>query len=148
MRYTGERQASSLFNGAVDLIVLHAAAGETGRIVQVAWSGGATSTVAIRTRLCRASTAGSSPTTAVDVQKAWPGPTAALDCVTTVTSPTRQAGNLLPFETWNGHGGVIRYHAGPGELLLLLGDVTGFAQAMLRNEAGVADGSCGVSWEE
>jgi hypothetical protein len=148
MTYKGERQGASLFNGAVDLIVMHAAAGEAARVLQLAMAGGATASVAVRTRFCRASTAGTSPTTAVDVQQDMPGRAPSLDIVTTVTSPTRAAGNLMPFESWNAYGGIVRYHTGPKELILLLGDVTGYAQAMLRNEAGVADGSCGVGWEE
>lgn len=148
MIYTGHRRGASLFNGAVDVIVLHAGSGESARILQVTLAGGMTTSTAVRTRFCRASTAGTSPTTAVDVQQDTPGRAPSLDCVTTVTSPTRAAGSLLGMEDWNAHGGIVRYHAGPRELIMLLGDVTGYAQAMIRNEAGTADGTAGVKWEE
>jgi hypothetical protein len=146
--YNGDR--SNVTSAATtDLIVLHAGSGESARVWQVNLSGEASASVPMRSRFCRASTAGSSPTTAVDQQLTTPGRASALDCVTTVTSPTRAPGSLLPgLSSWNAFGGIIRYHAGPKEIIRLEGDVTGYAQAILRNEAGVATIGAGVQWEE
>lgn len=147
-QYTASRGAVTVVTTAstTDLIVIEAGSSRMLKILEVGWGGEATTTTALRTRLALASTAGTSITGTVDVVKQIPAtdPTNAFVTGTSSTSPTYAAGNLIPFSSWNAHGGVVRWLANPGEEFVLVQAVTGGKQVALRNENGVAQISCGL----
>ena len=147
-QYTASRGAVSGVSSAAttDLIIVEAGSSRQLKILEVAWGGEATSTTAMRTRLALATTAGTSLTGTVDIVKQIPAtdPTNAFTSGTSSTSPTYGAGSLIPFSSWNSHGGVVRWLANPGEEFLLIQAVTGGKQVALRNEVGVATITCGL----
>ena|SRR5687768_12980000 len=147
-QFTASRGAVSGVTSAAttDLIIVEAGASRLLKIIEAAWGGEATTTTAMRTRLALASTAGTSITGTVDVVKQSPAtdPTAAFTTGTSSTSPTYAAGSMIPFSSWNSHGGIVRWLAGPGEEFQLIQAVTGGKQAALRNEVGAATITCGL----
>lgn len=147
-QFTASRGAVAGVTSAAttDLIVFEAGANRLAKIIEVGWGGEQTTSTAMRTRLAQASTAGTSITGTVDVLKQSPAtdPTAAFTVGTSSTSPTYAAGNLIPFSSWNSHGGVVRWLANPGEEFLLIQAVTAGKQVALRNEVGVATITCGL----
>lgn len=147
-QYTASRGAVSGVTSAAttDLIVIEAGSSRMLKILEVGWGGEATTTTAMRTRLALASTAGTSITGTVDVVKQIPAtdPANAFTTGVSSTSPTYAAGNMIPFSSWNSHGGVVRWLANPGEEFLLIQAVTAGKQVALRNEVGVATITCGL----
>jgi hypothetical protein len=147
--FVGAR-AGAIFSATTDVMHLYAASGELSEVLEVGWGGEATTTTAMRTRFTRATTAGTSPTTNTDNQQLDQQGTAAtakIDSVTTVTSPTYAAGSLFPEQSWNGHGGVVRWLASPDQKITLVGAAAA-AHISIRNEVGSLTGSAGWIWRE
>lgn len=110
-----------------------------GSVLEVSWGGEVTTSTAMRTRIARASTQGTT-TTAGNVQKIHSrAPTNTIVFATSAwtTQPTLSAGGL--FETsWNAHGGVVRWLAAPGEEFIIIGS----AGISCRNGTGKLDRLC------
>lgn len=132
---------------------LNAAANESGCVLEVHWGGQATTSTAMQTSIARS--ASGSTLTAGDVQKLHPNtPTNLMDFVKNTggadggwtTQPTLTAGALFA-ESWNAHGGVVRWLAAPGEEFVIIGAATP-AQMSCRNAVGTATSSYGVIWQE
>src|SRR5262245_21270083 len=123
-QYTASRGAVSGVTSAAttDLIIVEAGSSRLLKIIEAGFAGEQTSSLAMQTRLALASTAGTSITGTVDSVKQVPAtdPTAAFTTGTSSTSPTYAAGNMIPFSSWNAHGGVVRWLAGPGEEFMLI----------------------------
>ena len=144
-------RAGTIFAATTAVAHLYAAAGEFAELLELGWAGEATTSTKMRTRLTRASVAGTSPTTTLDIQQndmqgLGAGATPLLQAVTTVTSPTLVAGSLLPIQSWNAHGGIVRWLAGPSERMTLIH--TAACHLTMQNEVGAADGSAGFVWME
>src|SRR5262245_39535029 len=118
-KYTASRGGVSGLSIAAttDLIIIEAGSNRMAKVWEVGWGGEATTTTAMRTRFTLATTAGTSITGTVDVQKLSPAtdPTQAATLGTSSTSPTYAAGSMIPVMSWNAHGGVVRWLAAPGE---------------------------------
>ena len=127
---------------------LTAGANESGAVREVHWGGQAEVTTAMHTRVARASgQAGAA--TAGNVAKLHPNsPTNLMTFGTTfaTTQPTLDAGDLFA-ESWNAHGGVVRWLADPGEEFVIIGAATEPVIAC-RNAVGVAVSTYGVIWGE
>jgi hypothetical protein len=131
-----------------DNLNLRAGASKLGRVVEVHWGGEATSSTAMCTRVARSS-GQTGNATAVNVEKLNPyGAAAGLSCSSAfaTTQATLEAGNLFA-ESWNAHGGVVRWLAAPGEEFLLIGATTELCISC-RNSVGTATSSYGIIWEE
>jgi len=130
-----------------DNFSLDAGAGESGQILEVGWGGEATASTAMRTRLARS---GGSPATPVvgTAGKRRPNSVANIIIFTTgwTTQPTIDAvpQDLIPVQSWNAHGGVVRWLAAPGEEIIMIG-----AEIICcRNAVGVGVSSYGATWQE
>ena len=147
-QFTASRGSVSGVTSAAttDLIILEAGTSRLLKVIEVGWGGEATTTTAMRTRLAQASTAGTALTGTVDILKGAPAtdPAAAFTSGTSSTSPTYAAGNMIPFSSWNAHGGVVRWLADPNEYLLFIQAVTAGKQFALRNEVGATTITCGI----
>lgn len=123
-------------------------AGEFGRILEVHWGGEATTSTAMHTRIARSS-GQSGAATAGNVAKLGPNnPTNTLTFGTTfaTTQPTLDAGDLFA-QSWNAHGGVVRWLAAPGEEFVLIGASTETVISC-RNTVGTGTSTYGTIWEE
>lgn len=140
--YTGLEQKTVVL--AEDNFGLDAAAGESGRILEVGWGGEVTTSTAMRTRLARSS--GGTVPVAGDVQKRNPNSVANIiefaDGWT--VQPTLDAGSLIPVASWNAHGGTVRWLAAPGEEIIILGA----EQISCREALGAIAASFGATWDE
>lgn len=127
---------------------LTAGASESAKILEVHWGGESTTTTAMNTRVARSSgQAGAA--TAGNVAKLHPNsPTNLLTFETTflTTQPTLDAGDLWT-ESWNSHGGVVRWLASPGEEMIIIGAVTETVISC-RNSVGVGVSTYGTIWNE
>lgn len=142
-RYSGVRRSITP-NTSNDNWTLNAAANESGRVIEVHWGGETTTSTAMNTRVARST--GGTTLTAGSVAKIHPNsPTNAIDFCTSAWSvqPTPDAGDLF-CESWNAHGGVVRWLAAPGEEFILIGA----ALISCRNSNGTATSTYGVIWEE
>lgn len=127
---------------------LSAGADEFARVMEVHWGGEATTSTAMHTRVARSSGAAGAGT-AGNVAKLGPNaPTATVDFFTTyaTTQPTLDAGDLFA-ESWNAHGGVVRWLAAPGEEFILIGSSTA-KTISCRNAVGTGVSTYGTIWEE
>lgn len=127
---------------------LTAGANESGKVLEVHWGGEATTSTAMHTRVARASGQAGSATTG-NVAKLHPNsPTNLLTFGTTfaTTQPTLDAGDLFA-ESWNAHGGVVRWLAAPGEEFVIIGAATETVISC-RNTVGTATSTYGTIWEE
>ncbi len=128
---------------AKDNWALDAAADEHGNIWEVKMSGQSVVTTAMETRVAR-SASGTTPV-AGDVQKRHPkSPTNLINFVKSWTGePTLTAGALFA-ESWNSHGGVIRWLAAPGEEFVVIGA----EQISCRGVVGLGVSTYQVVWDE
>jgi len=128
---------------------LDAVATETGQILEVGWGGEATASTAMRTRLARGSGAAATPVVGTP-GKRHPNSVANLIAFTTgwTTQPTIDAvpQDLIPVQSWNAHGGVVRWLAAPGEEIVMIGGTNVYI--CCRNAIGVGVSSYGVTWDE
>src|SRR5262245_28759012 len=149
-QYTASRGAVSgvTFAATTDVIIIEAATNKVAKILEIGWAGEATTTTAMRTRFTRASTAGTAITGTVDVQGQSDAQTPGASLGTSSTSPTYAAGSLIPFNSWNAHGGVVRWLANPGEEFWLIQGVAALKQAAIRNEVGAPTGTAGLVFIE
>ena len=120
-----------------------AAANEHGNIWEVRVSGQSVVTTAMETRVAR-SASGATPV-AGDVEKRHPKSVTNLINFTKswTTDPTLVAGSLFA-ESWNSHGGVIRWLAGPGEEFVIIGA----EQISCRGVVGLGVSTYSVVWDE
>ena len=123
-------------------------ASESGSVQEVHWGGETTTSTAMNTRVARSSgQAGAA--TAGNTAKIHPNsPTGLLTFGTTfaTTQPTLDAGDLF-CESWNAHGGVVRWLAAPGEEFVLIGAATETVISC-RNSVGTATSTYGVIYTE
>ncbi len=141
-KYHGTRKGITPATTA-DNWTLNAAADEHGKILELRMSGEVTTTNAMRTRVARAAS-GATPTSATPGKLHPKSPANLIDFVTTwTTQPTLNADDLFA-ESWNAHGGVLRWLAAPGEELVIIGA----EQISCRNEVGVQASTYSVVWEE
>jgi len=130
-----------------------ATVGDYAKIIEVHWGGFITTSTAMTTRVARPTTGGITPV---------PG-------VAAVLSPFHTAANKVEFikgpagwttepvlatneadlfaESWNAHGGVVRWLAAPGEEFVV---TNGLLQEGIscRNLNGIAASTYGTIWEE
>jgi len=146
-RYAGSIVSDTPVTGE-DEWALTAAANEYGLIEEFHMGGEATTSTAMRTDVTRNGTNGATPT-AGDVQKLHPFSQTNVIAFTKSwgTQPTVAAGNLWS-ESWNAHGGVIRWLAAPGEEFVILDATAG--ENEISCEAGVGTGvsTYGCIWRE
>lgn len=104
---------------------LTAGANKSAKILEVSWGGEMTTSTSIATRVARSS-GQTGATTAITSAKLHPNaPTAGLVLGSTfaTTQPTLDGGDLFA-TSWNGHGGVVRWLAAPGEEFVIIGAAT------------------------
>lgn len=130
-------------NLAEDNWGLDAVANEHGNIWEVKMSGQSVVTTAMETRVAR-SGSGTVPV-AGDVEKRHPkSDTNKIAFVKDWTvHPTLVAGSLFA-ESWNSHGGVIRWLASPGEEFVIIGA----EQISCRGVVGLGVSTYQVVWDE
>lgn len=128
---------------AEDNWALEAEANEHGSIWEVRMSGQSVVTTAMETRVAR-SGSGATPVSG-DVQMRHPKSAANLINFVKdwTTHPTIVAGALFA-ESWNSHGGVIRWLAAPGEELIIIGA----EQISCRGVVGLGVSTYTVVWDE
>lgn len=127
---------------------LAANASESGKIIEVHWGGLVTTSTTMTTRVARAS-GQSGNTTAGNVAKVHPNSATNLISFGTTfatTQPTLDAGDLFA-ESWNAHGGVVRWLAAPGEEFVIIGAATE-TLISCRNASGSATSTYGCIWAE
>lgn len=147
----------SLYSGVVrsmtpalndDNWTLTAGAGKSGKIIEVHWGGEVETTTKMHTRVARSSGQAGAATNG-NVAKIHPNsPNNGLNFVLTfaTTQPTLDAGDLFA-ESWNAHGGVVRWLASPGEEFVLIGAASELCISC-RNSVGTAISSYGTIWSE
>ena len=131
-----------------DNIALTAGASKSGKILEVHWGGEATTSTAMCTRVARSS-GQTGTTTSVTAAKFHPNaPANGLVFASTfaTTQPTLDSADLFA-ESWNAHGGVVRWLAAPGEEMVLLGATTEICISC-RNSTGTATSTYGMVTEE
>ena len=129
-------------------IVLEAAASEYAEILEFHMGGEVTTSTLMRTRVTRAAE-GVGSATAVATQKITSEnqPAATIACTLGDHATTKAApddAGALWGESWNAHGGVIRWLASPGEEITLLGVST----VIIENDVGTALSTYGFVWAE
>lgn len=135
-------------NTADDNWALTAGAAKSSKIIEVHWGGETTTSTAMCTRVARSS-GQTGATSAVTVAKLHPNaPTAGTVLASTfaTTQPTLDGGDLFA-ESWNAHGGVVRWLASPGEEFVIIGAATETVISC-RNSVGTATSSYGLVHEE
>lgn len=118
-------------------------------IQECGWSGEASSSTPMRTRITRDSAAGTSsgtgPVIRLDQTLTTPGNSVVFNANVYSVQPTAVAGSLIPgSNSWNAYGGNIRWLAAPGEEFILIGA----AQIEARQDTGTGTSSYGVVWTE
>jgi len=127
---------------------LTAGTGKSTKVIEVHWGGETTTSTAMCTRVARSS-GQTGATSAVTVAKTHPNsPTAGTILASTfaTTQPTLDGGDLFA-ESWNAHGGVVRWLAAPGEEFVLIGAATETVISC-RNSVGTATSTYGLLHEE
>ena len=124
---------------------LDAAAAEMGSILEVHWGGEVTTSTLMRTRVARSSGQAGAATLGNVAKINSRSAANLLDFALTyaTTQPALDAGDLFA-ESWNAHGGVVRWLAAPGEEFIIIGA----AVVSCRNAVGTALSSYGVIWDE
>ncbi len=127
-----------------------ATAGDLAKILEVHWGGFVTTSTAMTTRVTRPTTAGTVPVAGTAAVLS-PFHTAAnkVEFVTGWTAqPVLAADEADLFtESWNAHGGVVRWLAAPGEEFIVTFGLL-FEGISCRNLNGVAASTYGTIWEE
>lgn len=119
------------------------------KLKEISWGGEATTSTAMATRVARSNGEAGAQTNGNVANLEGQGvPANDADLVTTyaTTQPTLNAADLYS-ESWNGHGGVVRWLADPEEEIWL---ITGQTLDLIscRNSVGVAVSSYGCMWLE
>jgi len=129
-----------------------ATAGDYAKILEVHWGGFVTTSTAMTTRVTRPTTGGITPTIQAAAVLSPFSVTNKVEFVTGpagwVTEPVLAATEDDLFtESWNAHGGVVRWLAAPGEEFIV---TNGLLQEGIscRNLNGVAASTYGTIWEE
>lgn len=128
---------------------LDAVSAGIGKLKEVHFGGEATTSTAMRTRVSRANgEAGGQTGGNVANLEGEGNPANVLDFVTTyaTTQPTLNAADLYA-ESWNDHGGVIRWLADPEEEIWLISGQT-LDLISCRNAAGTGTSSYSAKWTE
>ena len=131
-----------------DEIGITAGSGKSGKILEVHWGGEVTSSAAMCTRVARSS-GQTGATTAVTAAKFHPNAPAngmVFESTFATTQPTLDAGDLFA-ESWNAHGGVVRWLAAPGEEMVIIGAATETVISV-RNSVGTSTSTYGMVTEE
>ena len=148
-RYSGVVRSIATPSTTDDNWGITAGASKSGKILEVHWGGEMTTSTAMCTRVARSS-GQTGATTTGNVAKLHPNaPTNGLAFETTfaTTQPTLDAGDLFT-ESWNAHGGVVRWLAAPGEEFVIIGAATETVISC-RNTVGTSGVSTyGTIWEE
>lgn len=143
IRYSGNVESITP-NTSNDNWGLNAGAGVSGKVLEVHWGGEVTTSTAMHTRIARAGTVGVTPT-AGNYEKIHPN-SATKRCDFASgwgTQPILNSGSLFA-ESWNAHGGLVRWLAAPGEEFIFIGS----AGISCRNSNGTATSTYGTIWEE
>lgn len=124
---------------------LNAAANEFAKVMEVHWGGEVTTSTAMCTRVAYSSGSAGAETTGNVAELNEYGPANLVSFVLTfaTTQPTLDAGDLFA-ESWNAHGGVVRWLAAPGEEFVLIGANS----ISCRNSVGTGTSTYGTIWEE
>lgn len=141
-KYSGVRRSITP-NTSNDNWTLVAGANESAKVIEFHWGGETTTSTAMNTRIAR-SASGTTPSNG-NVAKLHPNHvTNVIDFVASWSAqPTPDSGDLW-CQSWNAHGGVVRWLAAPGEEFVLLAS----ANISCRNANGTATSTYGVIWEE
>ncbi|MBW3538760.1 MAG: hypothetical protein KY476_00670 [Planctomycetes bacterium] len=128
-----------------DNFTLVAGSSESAQVKEVHFGGEATTSTAMHTRVAR-STGGNTATTGTPGKLHPHSGANAIDFATGwTTQPTIDAAPTTLFgESWNAHGGVVRWLADIGEEFVLIGA----GNISCRNSVGTGTSSYGVVWEE
>lgn len=133
-----------------DNCALDPIAGESGSLEEFSWGGEATATTAMHTVIAR-STGGTTPVSGNIAQHKENSRTNVINFILGPTGwaaePTLDSGSLFE-QSWNAHGGVIRWLAPPGGGFYMLGAATGTDVISCRNSVGTAVSTYGYIWEE
>jgi len=133
----------------VDNIGLDAVSAGIGKLKECSWGGEMTSSTAMATRVARSNgEAGAQTNGSVQNLEGEGNPANVIDSVTSyaTTDPTLAAGNLYA-ESWNAHGGAIRWLADPEEEIWLISGQT-LDVISCRGSVGTGTGSWGFRWTE
>jgi len=123
------------------------AAGEIGFVAEVHWGGEVTTSTAMRSRWTRPTTAGVT-FVAIATELGDPSHTARLRFGTFTTGPTLAASPSGLYHTsWNAHGGIGRWLAGPGEEWFVINGVAQ-GQVSCTSDVGTATSTHGIGWRE
>lgn len=132
--------------------------GRVGRVFEVGWSGESASSVVMRTQFARPTTAGTgTPTAAGNISKYGTPADQAANFATNSSYATQQwaltaaGGSLMPFQSWNSYGGVVRWVASlPDEEIMLvsLATLTAASQVCFAAVVGTGQSSYGIGWKE
>lgn len=128
--------------------VLEGTSSTVGAIQEFSWSGGATSSTAMRSRIARDSVNGTGSRTTGLIQRldqsvTSPGNTMFFSTAYASSPPTIVVGALYA-EDWNAYGGKTRWLAAPGEEIILVQAVS----VECRQDLGIATSTYGVVWTE
>lgn len=139
-------------NGGVTPVVgeanisLETAASKYAEILEFNWGGEVTTSTIMRTGLHRAAEGVGSPT-ALTAGTYEENATASVITASqgdhATTRPAIEGGPLWA-DSWNAHGGVVRWLAAPGEEIIMLGVST----VVLENSVGTALSTYGFVWGE
>lgn len=128
---------------------LDAVSAGIGKLKEVHWGGQATTSTAMATRVARSNGEVGAQTAGNVAKLEGQGvPTNDIDFVTTyaTTQPTLEAGDLFA-ESWNAHGGVIRWNADfEEEIWLITGQTLDLISC--RNSVGTGTSSYSGKWTE
>ena len=128
---------------------LAAGASESCEVFDVHWGGEVTASAAMMTRVARSS-GQAGAVTAGNVAKAHPYSVTnviAFGLTYATTQPTLDAGDLFG-ESWNAHGGVVRWLADRDREEFILIGATAELVISCRNAVGTSVSTYGVAWEE
>lgn len=141
--YTGRRQATP--TSPVMFMSLEGQANKVARVKELLFSGETTVTQAMRTRFSRDSAIGTGARTALDIGKPNNDANSSffLSSAYATTPPTVDAAVLFG-GSWNAHGGILRWKAGPNEGFHIIGA----ASAEVFHESGDAPMSAYIAWDE
>lgn len=126
-------------------VCLEGQANKVARVKELVWSGEATTTLAARSRFSRDSAIGTGARTAVDIAKPNSDADSSffLSSAYASTDPTNET-KVLFGGSWNAHGGILRWKAGPNEGF----HVIGAASASMYCVSGDHIQSNYVAWDE
>lgn len=128
---------------------LDAVSAGIGKLKEVSWGGQSTTSTAMETRVARSNGEAGAQTLGNVANLGGQGnPANDLDFVLTyaTTQPALEAADLYA-ESWNSHGGVVRWLADPDEEIWVITGQT-LDEISCRNSVGVGVSSYGCKWSE